>query len=135
MISVKILQKCDETSLTVTGIDVSSEKWPLHVSKLSPVHTIQFLQPISKYKKVRHSNHHFYELKQCQENNRIQKVDRVNRPLASLIVFILHKEAFHVTLFILATSYQLIVLLSKIYHSNNHACPTTFFTFLFNSLP
>ena len=46
------------------------------------VHTIQFLEPIIqlllKLKEVNDANQHFYELKQYQKNNWIQKMDCVN---------------------------------------------------------
>ena len=41
------------------------------------VHTIRFLL---KFKEVTDANQHFYELKQCQKNNRIRKSDRVSQP-------------------------------------------------------
>ena len=34
-----------------------------------------------KFKEVSDTNQHFYELKQCQKNNWIRKLDRVNQPL------------------------------------------------------
>ena len=47
---------------------------------LGSVHTIQFLsQLLLKLKEVNDANQHFYGWKQCQKNNWIQKIDRVNR--------------------------------------------------------
>ena len=41
-----------------------------------------------KFKEVNDANQHFYELKQCQKNNWIQKMDRVNRPLCLVSGFL-----------------------------------------------
>ena len=49
---------------------------------LKLVHTIRFLL---KFKEVTGTNQHFYELKQCQRKNHIQKSDRVNQPLYRMI--------------------------------------------------
>ena len=43
---------------------------------------IQFwTQLLLKFKEISDANQDFYELKQCQKNNWIEKMDRVNRPL------------------------------------------------------
>ena len=47
---------------------------------LRPVHTIQCLsQLLLKFKEVSDTNEHFFEVKQCQKSNWIQKMDHVNR--------------------------------------------------------
>ena len=43
-----------------------------------PLQTIPFLEPIVTQIQRSHANRDFYELKQCQKNDWIQKMDRVN---------------------------------------------------------
>ena len=38
-------------------------------------------QLLLRFKEISHGNQDFYELRQCQKTNWIEKMDRVNRPL------------------------------------------------------